>query len=158
MGLGNSRPAPTVEIHQIDISTSSGDFYSFTEPLRTIFSIPDDLPVVAQGEVVTVQVLVSNNSNNPVIDPETGATETLLLHFGLNRLHRARKQFEYMGVDPNTGYNLFKGVWTVHEPAFRPFHAVVDAIDNGTIYDEDELTYPYNSMTWGFPYRVVLTK
>lgn len=158
MDLGNSRPLPTVAIQQIDITTSTGESYSFTNPLRTIFSIPDDLPVVARGEGVTVQVLVSNNTNNPVVNPETGATETLLLHFGLNRIHRARKQFEYIGVDPNTGYNLYKGVWTVHEPAFRPFHAVIDAIDNGTIYDEDEQIYPYNSMTWGFPYRVVSTK
>jgi hypothetical protein len=158
MGFGTSRPAPTVEIHQIDIATSSGDSYTFTDPLQTIFNLPENLPVVAQGEVVTIQVLVSNNSSNPVIDPETGATETLLLHFGLNRFHRARRQFEYKGVDPATGHSLFEGSWTVHEPAFRPFHAIVDAIDNGTIYDDDEQTYPYNSMTWGFPYRVVIEK
>ena len=158
MGFGTSRPVPTVAIHQIDIATSGGEQYTFTNPLRTLFSLPEDLPVVARGEVVTVQVLVSNNTSNPVVNPETGATETLLLHFGLNRFHRARKQFEYKGVDPNTGYNLFEGNWTVHEPAFRPFHAVVDAIDNGTIYDDDEQTYPYNSMTWGFPYRVVIDK
>jgi hypothetical protein len=158
MGKGQSRPATTLEIHQLDISTSSGDFYTFSNPLETIFSLPEDLPTILQGDSVTVQVLVSNNSNNPFIDPNTGATETLLLHYGINRFHRARRQFQYMGVDPNTGLNLFEGSWRVHEPAMRPFHAVIDAIDNGTIYDSDGDMYPYNSATWGLPYRVVLNK
>jgi hypothetical protein len=158
MGKGQSRPVTTLEIHQLDISTSSGDFYTFSNPLQTIFSIPENLPTILQGDSVTVQVLVSNNSSNPFIDPNTGATETLLLHYGISRLHRARRQFRYMGVDPSTGLNLYEGSWRVHEPAMRPFHAVIDAIDNGTIYDSDGETYPYNSATWGLPYRVVLNK
>jgi hypothetical protein len=158
MGKGQSRPETTLEIHQLDISTSSGNQYTFTDPLRTIFSIPEDLPTLLQGDSVTVRVLVSNNSSNPFIDPKTGATETLLLHYGINRFHRARRQFNYMGVDPGTGFNLYEGSWRVHEPAMRPFHAVIDAIDNGTIYDEDGQLYPYNSATWGLPYRVVLNK
>lgn len=158
LGNGMSRPEPTVEIHELNIESSGGTSLTFTNPLETMLSIPGDLPTFAQGEIVTVVALVSNSSSNPVFNPTTGATETVLLHFGLNRFHHARKRFQYMGVDPATGYSIYEGEWTIHEPANRPFHAVVDVIDNGTIYDDDVETYPYNSATWGCPYRVVLSK
>jgi hypothetical protein len=155
LGDGISHPDPIVEIHQVTVESSGGTSLVFTDPLGTMLSIPDDLPTFTQGEVVTITTLVSNSSANPVINHSTGATETLLLHFGLIRIHRARKQFQYMGVDPTTGYHIYQGQWTVHEPAYRAFHAVVDVIDNGTIYDDDSEMYPYNSATWGCPYRVL---
>ncbi len=155
---GNSRPAPTVNLHQVQVRSSNGTFFQIENPLRTIWNIPDDLPVFVQGETVVVRALVSNSTSNPVIDPQTGSTETVLLHFGINRFHRARKQFEFAGTDPVTGYHIYEGRWTVHEPALRPFHAVIDVIDNGTIYESDEQTYPYNSTTWGLPYRVGLAQ
>lgn len=158
LGLGESRPVNTVQIQQVEVNSSAGDFYSFTDPLYTILSIPEDLPAFLPGEIVMVKVWVSNSTTLPVINPADGSTETLLLHFGVNRMHRARKQFEYRGIDPNNGYHVFEGQWMVREPIRRPFHAVIDAIDNGTIYDDDGNTYPYNSTTWGIPYRVVLNK
>ncbi|GAB4373960.1 MAG: hypothetical protein Kow0042_18210 [Calditrichia bacterium] len=158
--LGESKPVPTVKIEKIGITTGSGDSLTFTDPLQTMLWIPQDIPTFLKGDVVTVTALVSNSTLNPVPDPITGATETVLLHFGINRSHHARKRFEYKGIDPATGFNIYQGSWTVREPAHphRPFHAVVDVIDNGTIYDSDEQTYPYNSNTWGCPYRVVLFK
>jgi hypothetical protein len=155
LGDGISQPVPTVEIHQLTVESSGGTSLVFIDPLGTMLSIPDDLPTFTQGEEVTITTLVSNSSANPVINATTGATETVLLHFGFSRIHRARKQFQYMGVDPSTGYHIYQGQWTVHEPACGAFHAVVDVIDNGTIYDDDAEMYPYNSATWGCPYRVV---
>jgi hypothetical protein len=155
LGQGWSRPVSTVEIHRVEINTSSGETYVFENPDETMLAIPEDIPLAVKGEKVRVTVQVSNTMDAPVYHPDTGATETLLLHYGINRFHHARRQFEFKGVDPQSGYNLYQGEWTVHEPALRPFHAVVDAIDNGTIYDEDG---EYNSATWGFPYRVVLSK
>lgn len=157
LGEGKSLPEATVEIHQVDINTSSGENYNFTDPSE-LLSIPDDLPIAMRGETVNITVLVSNATQNPVYHPENGSTETLLLHYGISRFHRARRKFEFKGVDPVSGYNLYEGEWIVHEPALRPFHAVIDVIDNGTIYDDDVETYPYNSATWGFPYRVVVSK
>ncbi len=155
---GISRPVNTVEIHLLEIRSSGGEYRSIENPLRTIWNLPLDLPLFAQGETVTVRVLVSNTTGNPVINPATGASETVLLHFGINRFHHARKQFDYTGVDAATGYDIFEGRWVVHEPALRPFHAIVDVIDNGTIFETDPETNPYNSATWGLPYRVVVNK
>ena len=154
LGYGESRPAPTVEIHQVEVNGSNGTHLLFTNPLRTMLSIPGDLPTFITGETVTITILVSNNTANPVLNPNTGASETALLHFGVNRFHRARRQFAYLGVDPNTGHNIYQGEWIVHEPLRRPFHAIIDVLDSGTIYDDDTQVYPYNSVTWGVPYRV----
>lgn len=158
LGLGYSRPEHTVKIHRVTVSTSSGDSIEFTNPLQTMLEIPEDLPTFVRGEQVTVRALVSNSSDSLIYDPQTGATETVLLHFGINPRHHARKKFVFIGEDPVTGFNIYEGNWTVHEPAHRPFHAVVDVIDNGTIYDDNEQVFPYNSTTWSTPYRVVLTK
>ncbi len=158
LSKGESRPVSTVEIHKIIVVSESGDTLVFNAPLSNFLNIPDDVPTFVHGEHVKVIALVSNSTSNPVVDPETGATETVLLHFGIDRYHHGRKQFEYKGIDPETGYAIYEGGWTIHEPANRPFHAVVDVIDNGTIYKGDEQTYPYNSATWGCPYRVVLSK
>ncbi|GAB4332346.1 MAG: hypothetical protein Kow0037_09740 [Calditrichia bacterium] len=158
IGFGESHPTRTVNLEKVMILTSNGDSLSFSDPLNTMLRIPEDIPKFLPGESVTIRVLVSNSSGNLVPNPETGATETVLLHFGVNRHHRARKRFEFKGTDPATGYNIYEGTWVVHEPVNRAFHAVVDVIDNGTIYDTDQTTYPYNSVTWGCPYRVVFSE
>ena len=158
LSKGYSRPVHTVEIHKIAITSSSGDTITYKNPLHTFLEIPQDIPTFVRGDSVTITVLVSNSSDSLVYNPNNGATETVLLHYGISRRHHARKRFHFVGVDPNTGYNIYRGSWKVHEPANRPFHAVVDVIDNGTIYDSDVQTFPYNSTTWGCPYRVVLSK
>ncbi len=158
LGEGASRPEPTVAIQQVTITGSSGDSTVFTDPLHTFLNIPDDLPTFVPGEEVRIRALVSNSAATVIPDTATGATETVLLHFGVSRLHRARKQFEYRGTDPVTGYHIYQGQWVVHEPVAHVFHAVVDVIDNGTIYDSDEQAFPYNSATWSSPYRVAESK
>ena len=135
-----------------------GDFIVFTDPLNTFLNLPDDIPTFSIGELITIKVLLENTTSNPVLDPNgSGATETALLHFGCNRHHRARKRFDFVGTDPNTGYNMYKGTWHVGQQPFRIRHAIIDAIDNGTIYDNDPNAFPYNSTTWSTPYRVGIT-
>lgn len=153
---GESRPTNTVQIEQVNIESTSGYSATFSDPLNEFLNVPDELPTLVRGDSVTVIALVSNSTANPVVD-SSGASETLLLHFGISPRHHARKRFAFKGVDPATGYNMYKGVWMVREPARRPYHCVIDAIDNGTIYDDDNEMYPYNSSSWGVPYRVVLT-
>lgn len=152
-----SSPQTTIRIAEVTVYTSSGDTLRFTNPLDTQLLVPEGLPTFQRGETVTVQVKLENTTSNPVVNPNTGATETVLLHYGRSIRDRARKRFEFVGTDPS-GLHIYEGTWTVREPARRPYHAIVDAIDNGTIYDNDPVAYPYNSVTWGTPYRVVIFK
>lgn len=154
LGQGNSLPAQTIQINQISVSSSGGVNVVFSDPLHTMLEIPDDILTFTPGEEVTVQVKLSNSTANPVDPLGNGATETVLLHYGTNRQHHARKHFQYAGVDPLSGDQVYEGTWTVGQEPLRVYHAVVDAIDNGTIYDDDGATYPYNSATWSAPYRV----
>lgn len=153
LGEGMSQPAKTIQIHEVIVYNSVGDSIVFTNPLETFLTIPDDIPTYATGEMISIRVKLENSTPNPIIGPD-GATETLLLHYGRNRHHHGRKRFAYVGTDPATGYSLYEGFWQIGQQPFRVRHAIVDAIDNGTIYDDDEITYPYNSTTWCAPYRV----
>lgn len=155
LGQGNSLPMATIEIKEIAITGSGGVSVVYTNPLHTMLSVPDDILLFSPGETVTVQVKLSNSTLNPVDPLGNGSTETVLLHYGVNRQHHARKRFEYVGVDPVTGDQVYEGSWTIGQQPFRLRHAVVDAIDNGTIFDDDATTYPYNSTTWSAPYRVI---
>jgi hypothetical protein len=61
--------------------------------------------------------------------------------------------FSYAGQD-DEGNNVYKGQWTIGQwPGVH--HAAIDVIDNGTIFDDDINTYPYNSTTWSTPYKVL---
>lgn len=153
LGAGASHPVRTIQIHEVVIYHSSGDSIVFTNPLETFLTVPDDIPTFDQGEMVMIRIKLENGTPNPVIGQD-GATETLLLHYGRNIHNHARKRFTFVGTDPSTGYNVYEGSWQVGPQPFRLRHAIVDAIDNGTIYDDDASTYPYNSATWSSPYRV----
>jgi hypothetical protein len=156
LGQSESNPYATIRIHEIEIIDSQGNSTVLNDPLNTFLNIPDDIPSFTTGEEIHIKVLLENQTANPVFDPSgNGATETVLLHYGVNRFHRARKRFIFSGTDPNTGYNVYEGNWTIGHQVHMVRHAIVDAIDNGTIYDSDEITYPYNSTAWGAPYRVI---
>ena len=152
-GVGYS-PNNTVSIIEIKVvSALTGNEYIFNNPLNNMYQIPDNLPVFPKGDEVTVTVTVENTSDNPV-ELDNGSTESVFLHYGMRpRVPRHRNPLEYIGED-GSGYKIYENTWTVNRPALLSYHAVIDVIDNGTIYNADEETYPYNSMTWGFPYRV----
>ncbi len=152
--VGNS-PLNTVQIEKITVSSAlTGRIYTFTDPLSSMYQIPEQLPLFPAGDVVTVRVEVSNSTPNPV-ELEDGSTETVLLHYGLGiNTPRIRKFIPFVGTDEN-GNKVYENSWTVVRPALFNYHAVIDIIDNGTIFQADGVTYPYNSHTWGFPYRVI---
>ncbi|GEM_PF-1715958 len=157
MGQGNSVPNHTIDITEIMVTTSGGDTLVFTDPLNTLMNV-EDIPRFVQDEIVTVRVKLNNLTGNP-IDPEgNGSTETVLLHYGVNRRHHVRKPFDFVGIDPVTGEHIYEGSWTIGQEPFHVYHAVVDVIDNGTIYDSDNGVYPYNSTTWSTPYFVTETE
>lgn len=155
LGAGHSVPTATIRINQVTIRGENGDSLVITEPLNTLLNVPDDIPTFNPGQTVTVRVRLNNTTANPIDPLGNGSTETLLLHFGVNRHHHARRRFEFVGTDPVTGENIYQGTWTIRQEPFRVYHAEIDAIDNGTIYDSNANTFPYNSTTWGLPYRVV---
>ncbi len=104
---------------------------------------------------VTVRVYVQNSTPDPIVFPEdTRATENVRLHYGRNRRgHHAKARFDWVG-QTDTGQNIYEGTWRIQQfPGFH--HAVIDVIDNGTILDDDDQAYPYNSATWGTPYLVL---
>ncbi len=155
-GQGNSiRPESTIDILEVTVTSSSGDSLVITDPLHQLMYLPEDILRFNRGDQVTVQVKLINNTQNPVDPNGNGSTETVLLHYGVNRQHHARKLFTFVGTDPTTGANVYEGTWTIRQHPGRLYRAVVDVIDNGTIYDTDPHTYPYNSTTWSAPYVVL---
>ncbi|RMG66945.1 MAG: hypothetical protein D6715_05765 [Calditrichaeota bacterium] len=149
---GNS-PNSTIRIHEVTVTSSGGQSFSFSDPLHTLLEIPGDIPVFAPGEEVVVQVSVENNTPNPLPD-SSGALEQVLIHFNTNRHQHHRKEMRFVGKDPVTNFDLFETTFEVGPQRDAFFHAIVDAIDNGTIFDSDEGTYPYRSTTWAVPYFI----
>ena len=100
---------------------------------------------------------MQNDALNKIQVPAGQGTELVRLHFGR---HRYWRQHDMYGIrymhwtgESTNGANIYEGEWTVG-PHFRINHAVIDVIDNGCIFDDDINAYPYNSVTWGMPYRV----
>ena len=152
MADGLSNPGD-VSIEKLVIKPAGQDSMVITDPNATFFDGNNMLNLPRFSEV-TVKVFVKNNTANPVYFPvDTRATESVRLHYGRNRRGgRAITFFKYMGED-NAGNKIYQGTWTVKQ--FSGYHhAVVDVIDNGTILEKDEVTYPYSSATWGMPYHI----
>ncbi len=142
----------SITIKEVTINADGQDPIVITEPTE-YFLNGNNLFTFPRMTEVSVQVKVENTTANPVYFPtDTEATEILRLHYGRNRLgHHAKSRFTFVGKDGNL--NVYEGKWTVQQFAGR-HHAVIDAIDNGTIFDNDADMYPYNSATWSTPYRV----
>jgi hypothetical protein len=125
------------------------------DPLE-YFQTRESVFTFSNGTTVNVKVWVENTTENPVYFPDgSGQTEIVRLHHARHRWHRYHgiKYFSYLGQED--GLNVYEGNWIVGEwPGVH--HAVIDVIDNGTIFDDDVTKYPYNSTTWSSPYKVTL--
>jgi len=146
MGIGYSDPT-TINISEVKIVGPDGQEYIATSPLD-YYMDKVGLPTFSRRDTVKVYVSLSNTNN---YEPAPGTT--VLLHWGVgHRIKRARRPFNDEGIYPDevAGDGVFSGYWVVQR---RPgkYHAAIDAIDNGTIYDA---TAPYNAVGWGTPYRV----
>jgi hypothetical protein len=143
---------PGLEIVKMTVQTDSIDV-TITDPLN-FFQTKKSVFNFTPGTEVTVKVYVENNTTNPVVFPAgTQATELVRLHHARHRRLKNHKirYFQWIGQEGNS--NIYQGTWTIGTH-FGIHHAVVDVIDNGTILDDDESSYPYRSVTWGTPYLI----
>lgn len=153
---GKSRPFEnnTLEIKKVTLTNlTTGEEFSFTDPLGILKRVPQELPIFHRGDMVKIQVVV-NNVADTLVTLADGSTETVQIHLGIRpKLKRVKKLARFVGKT-DEGYNIYEYTWNVIGIAQKPHHFVVDVINNGTIYDSDEDTFPYNSTTWSFPYMV----
>jgi len=152
MAEGASDPN-NISIVSLTIYPENQDSIVVTDP-TSYFLKGVNMLALPRHTKVTVRVKVKNNTPNPIFFPrDTRASESVRLQYGRNRHgDHAKKQFTYEGTD-NAGNNVYVGQWTVMQFAGQ-HHAVIDVIDNGTILSDDVSAYPYESSTWGMPYRV----
>lgn len=152
LGDGLSNPS-TVSIVQVTIMPEGQDAIVISDPLEYMITRRAALRLPVFSEV-KVQVKIKNETTNPIEHPmASGSYENVRLHYGLNRLgHHAKRPFKYVGQDDN-GNQIYEGSWIVRQHP-GTHHAVIDLIDNGTIFNEDNDAYPYSSATWGMPYIV----
>lgn len=146
-GSQATSPGTTLSFEYVTVKTSNGREWTMTDPLEFITDL-DSIPHLNHRDSVTVSVKINNLSS---YTDRHG--ETVMLRYKNDRgLHRARKGLHDDGIFPDRIANdgIYSGYWIVGQ---RPgiYHALVDAIDNGTIYDD---RMPYNSTVWGFPYIV----
>ena len=145
-------PDKNIVIEKLSIMAVGIDTVEIDDPLNyfvggfNIFRFPRFTDVV-------LRVHVKNNTSAPVVYPQgTEATEHVCLHYGRNiRGHFARTHLNW--VEKIGDSNVYEGKWTVRQ-FLGMHHLVFDAIDNGTILQEDTDAYPYESNTWSSPYRV----
>ena len=147
-------PINTVQIEELTIMAVGIDTVTITDPLN-YFMNGADMFILPRFTEVKLQVKVRNTTSNPVVFPEnTESTESVRLQYGRNRLGNfARTNFDWISKDGDL--NVYEGKWIVRQ--FRGLHhAIIDVINNGTIFEEDAETYPYVSNTWATPYRVTI--
>ncbi len=136
----------TINVTSLTIEAPGQEPLVITDPLEHWMDRHQGLPVFAQGDTVKVYVTLTNSNHYP---PEPGTT--VLVHFGVDRgWQRGRRPLNDEGLYPDmvAGDGVFSGSWVVrHGHGLR--HLVIDAIDNGTIYDDRA---PYNAVCWGMVY------
>jgi hypothetical protein len=164
LALGNSRGVvntmddivtTTLQIVKMTVAVND-DVVEITDPLD-FFQTRENVFGFSHGTEVNVTVHVRNDTENPVYSREgTLQTELVRLHHGRHRLHRYHgiKMFKYAGQDEAMN-NVYEGSWIISQ-WLGVHHAVIDVIDNGTIFNDDINVYPYNSTTWSTPYKVIL--
>jgi hypothetical protein len=137
----------TLDFEWIKIQTADGQEWIFEDPLDIIADL-DSIPTFSHRDSVKIFVKINNSSPYSEMPGE----EVMLRYRNDRGMHRARKEFNDEGLypDENAGDGIYSGWWLVGDRR-GVFHVFVDAIDNGTLYD-DQL--PYNSKVWGFPYIV----
>jgi len=137
----------TITIDEVKIVVSNGQSWTITNPMD-FFTTIDEIPTFQPKDSVKVYVTLQNTNN---FAEKPGAT--VLLRYRSDRgMHRARKAFHDDGINPDevAGDGIYSGMWIVgHRRGI--FHAFVDVLDNGTIYDD---AAPYDSRAWGIPYAV----
>ncbi|MDZ7294891.1 MAG: hypothetical protein ONB14_05700 [candidate division KSB1 bacterium] len=147
VSMSQSQSVPTtIDIARVWIEPPGQEPLVIADPLSYWLPRHIGLPLFSAGDTVKVYVSLTNSNSFP---PPPGTT--VLVHFGVDRgLHRARHVLNDQGAYPDqvAGDGVFSGCWVAkHDQGLR--HLLIDAIDNGTIYDD---AAPYNSVQWGMVY------
>jgi hypothetical protein len=152
-GIDSTRIKTTLHISKVII----GDTLEITDPLN-YFQNRNNVLTLPPETQVGVTVYVKNNADSTVIFPDnTRSTELVRLHHARHRRYprqnmKAISNFVWLDRDAE-GNNIYQGTW-VTGTREGIHHAVIDVIDNGTIMDDDDIVFPYNSTTWSSPYRI----
>jgi len=134
----------TVKIEEVTVyREDTGDMiWQVTSP-ETLFSVPDELPILTAGTEIRVEARVTNSK-------DTSSGEPLTFVY----LHRpgGRDLMHDDGLDGDVvaGDGVYTKIYKIGHNVGRYF-AVVDAIDGDTLLDKDA---PYNSTALGMPYYV----
>ena len=165
MALGRSREVNESTIAQdaLDITylkiEYDGNVIEIENPLEYLQN-RENLLTFERGTEVNLTVHVKNElpQVEKVMAPNSEATELVRLHFARHRFRRMHgiRKFDFNGT-VGENINEYLGTWTVGDWA-QIHHAAIDVINNGTIFDDDVDQYPYRSVTWGTPYRVILAQ
>jgi len=144
-------------LHILKLSVEYADTILVIEDPLNFIQRPGSILTLPTGSEVRVTAHVRNDAQNKIRIPTGKGSELVRLHFGRHRNWRSVDMYgiRYMKWIGQTadGVNIYQGNWTV-KAHFRINHAVIDVIDNGCIFNDDIQTYPYNSVTWGMPYRI----
>lgn len=149
-GCVATSPSPTISITELAVEQPNGSTLTITDPLAFFISRDTGLPQYNRGDSVKIFVKLTNTNNFP---PAPG--ETVLVRHGMDhRFHRARKPLNDEGIYPDVtaGDGTYSGIYRIG-PRPGLHHGGIDAIDNGTIYDN---VAPYNAVVWSLPYLVKL--
>ena len=155
--VDSNRVKTTLEITEVQIE--AGDMKVIIKDPLEYFQKRNNMFRFAPGTEVALTVHVKNNSQNTLQVPAEKGTELVRLHFARHRQWRDNRLEKYgmrylRWIRSEDGQNVYKGTWRIGD-RFRVHHAVIDVIDNGTIFDDDTELYPYNSVTWSTPYKIM---
>jgi hypothetical protein len=155
IGVGGTGDKVAISQIQIFSSDSTVADYTFTaDEVGDLFIARDSLPTFLAWRPLRVEVTVENAG--PEFPYLSG--ESVMLHYGRDRHHKARRLMFDNGQfgDAVANDNVFTRVWRMHGPGMgfprRIFGAFVDVIDFGTLYAEEEAVH---TAVWALPYRSV---
>jgi len=153
---GGTNPPPagsSLDITKVEMFLPTGDTITVTDPvnyylryrwLKLFAGGRKDLPELAAGDRIRMRVtLVSESPDSDIV----------VLRYGVGPFHRRRVHMTMISEvqNPNNTFTReYELAWFVHfHRGF--FHAGVDAITRGTLFDD---AAPYSVSWWGVPYRV----
>jgi hypothetical protein len=134
-----------VDIQWLEVKKPNGQTVHYDNPDSIMIGRFENMMTFRWNQIVGGFVYIDN--------PDTSGTRVMLHYGARGRFKKARRPFNDRGIFPDAveGDGIFSGAWTIHRGR-GIFHAFVDVLDNETIVNPDA---PYNSVVWGFPYRVI---
>jgi hypothetical protein len=133
-----------VDIVSINLSSTGGVDTTFTD----VNTLVDREMIQAFAPLDTVTITVTTTNTDDVV----------LLHYPAWASGHSNRRFVRRKLT-NNGDGTYTGTWITRGQVWRngyrmnpPRYITVDVLSNGTVYTDDE---PYDSVAWGFVYRVI---